>query len=57
MAAPCQDGAVRLQAGKGLVSKVGQGDATSSAHGALSQSSLEKVTGKERGAADEMFAR
>ena len=44
-------------ASKGLVSKVGRGDASSSAHGASSQSSLENVSGKERGAADEMFAR
>lgn len=44
-------------AGKQLVSKVGRGDTCSSARGTSSQSSLEKVTGKEREAADEMFAR
>lgn len=39
------------------MSEVGEGDASSSARGASSQSSLEKVTERERGAADEMFAR
>lgn len=61
MAAPCQDSAVRLLAhtgqAKALVPKVGRSDASSSACGTSSQSSLEKVTGKESGAADEMFAR
>lgn len=39
------------------MSEAGEGEASSSARSTSSQSSLEKVTEGERGAADEMFAR